>query len=280
MEKYIEVTLKSIINQNYNDLELIIIDGGSTDNTLSIIDRYNDYINVLVSEPDLGQYNAVNKGMKLATGDVFAWINADDMYFPWTFKHVSDFFKKFPDQQWISGANALMDNDGVVHSLNRNIIAKPNEFIKNGWFRKGLFGYLQQEGMFWRRELWEKSKGLNEEYVLAADYDLWIRFSNNCELVSFGIPLACFRIRSNSRSVSMEEKYYNEVSLIYSKLKKPSFLLRFFGKKSIATNILIRKLIIKSSLIYYFSPLLKQWILKRKKTSLGTYTLTQLLSLR
>ena len=85
MEQYIEETLISILNQKYENLELIIVDGLSSDNTLNIISKYEKQISLLISEKDNGQYNAINKGMSFATGDILAWLNADDIYFPWTF---------------------------------------------------------------------------------------------------------------------------------------------------------------------------------------------------
>ena len=87
MEEYIEQTIKSILNQEYPNLELIIVDGGSTDNSLNIIKKYVDKVNILISEKDNGQYDAINKGFSHATGDIFCWINADDVYFSWTFKN-------------------------------------------------------------------------------------------------------------------------------------------------------------------------------------------------
>ena len=84
MEKYIEETILSILNQQYPNLELIIVDGGSSDNTLSILSKYKEQISLLISEKDEGQYNAINKGFSKATGEMLAWLNADDVYFPWT----------------------------------------------------------------------------------------------------------------------------------------------------------------------------------------------------
>lgn len=279
MENYIESTLLSIVNQKYDDLELIVVDGGSTDNTLSILDKYAENITVLISEPDNGQYHAVSKGMDIATGEILAWINADDVYFPWTFEHVSLFFRNYPEESWISGCSSLMEKSGLMKNLNQNIIAKPKKLIENGWFRDNMYGFLQQEGMFWRKELWDKSGGLDESLKLATDFKLWIQFIEHAELVSFGIPLAAFRNRDDSRSVLQKTKYDEEVKSICRDLKKPFFLKRMMGSTSLLMNIFMRKTTIRKGKIYYYSPSNKKWLLAEKRTTMSVHTLTKIISL-
>ena len=280
MEQYIEETILSILNQQYPNLELIVVDGGSIDNTLNILSKYKEQISLLISEKDKGQYNAINKGFSKATGEILAWLNADDVYFPWTFKHVADFFNKYPDQSWISGSTSLMNENGLINGLSANIIAKPDVFVRNGWFRSKLYGYLQQEGMFWRRELWDQVGGLNENYKLASDFELWIRFSKKTSLVSFGLPLACFRKRMNSRSIELKKEYENEVKSICERLKKPNFIIKHLGKFSLFTMLLLRKFTISKSLIYFFSPTRKKWILKNKYSSLTVHSFSKLIFLK
>jgi glycosyltransferase involved in cell wall biosynthesis len=280
MEKYIEEALLSIINQKYENLELIIVDGASTDNTLAIISKYKKHISLLISEKDKGQYNAINKGMSYATGDILAWLNADDVYFPWTLKKVSIFFNSYPNQEWISGSTSVMSEDGIINGLNGNIISKPTEYVKNGWFRSGLYGYLQQEGMFWTKALWKKSGGLNEDYKLAADFELWTRFAKFSKLVSFGLPLACFRKRDSSRSSMLKTDYENEVSKICEKLIKISFIKSFISGYNLVSNILFRKLSFSNGLIYYFSLSQKKWLLKIKYSSISTHSWSRLFFLK
>lgn len=107
MEGTIEETILSVLNQNYPNLEYIIIDGNSTDDTMLIVNKYKDKISTIVSEPDNGMYDAIHKGFSMATGDILAWINADDSYMPWTFKYVNEVFTDLPDVDWIVGFRLL-----------------------------------------------------------------------------------------------------------------------------------------------------------------------------
>lgn len=280
MEKYIEETLLSILNQKYENLELIIVDALSSDNTLDIISKYKEHISLLISEKDNGQYNAINKGMSLATGDILAWLNADDIYFPWTFEHISNFFNKYPTQSWVSGSTSLMNEHGLINGFSANVISKPSKFVENGWFRSQLYGYLQQEGMFWRKELWEQVGGLNENYKLASDFELWTRFSKKAHLVSFGLPLACFRVRMSSRSNALKKEYEAEVKSICIGLKTPNLLVQLLGEFSMLTRLLVRKFTISKSLIYFYSPTNKKWILKKKRSSLTIHSFSKLIFLK
>lgn len=203
--QYLESTIVSVLNQNYPDLEYIIIDGGSTDNSLEIIKKYENRITYWVSEKDLGQYNAINKGFALSTGEIMAWINADDMYCPWAFGIVADVMSQLKEVEWLTTLFPL------TYNSNDQAIAC---FMSPGYNKElfyegsycGLFSdrqihYIQQESTFWRRSLWERSGGrLSEEIDLAADFDLWARFYEISDLYALRTPLAGFRVHDNQRS--------------------------------------------------------------------------------
>ena len=172
MEKYIEKTIQSILNQDYPNLEYIIVDGGSSDSTMEIIEKYRDKITKIICEPDDGMYDAINKGIKASKGEILAWLNADDSYFPWTLKTVSKIFSEHNDINWITGIPSFMDEGGNLTNIYTHAAAKPSKAIANGWFREGVYGYLMQENMFWRRDLYNKSGGLDVSYKFAGDFDL------------------------------------------------------------------------------------------------------------
>lgn len=277
MELYIEQTIKSIINQEYPNLELIIMDGGSSDSTLKILDKYNSFTTILISEKDGGQYKAVQKGMSLATGEILAWINADDIYYPWTLQFVSKVFLEDSTINWIGGIPTTMNEKGEIEGFSYNTPSRPKKYIQKGWFKAGMFGYLQQEGMFWSRELWNKSGGLDTTLKLAADYQLWIKFSNHAEMVSVGVPFACFRIRNDSRSRALETNYKNEVNEVSCNFRKPNILFRLLSTNK-HLNILARKLTFKRSLTYKYYKTDQNWRLQRTCDSTSSHTLSTILS--
>lgn len=252
MEPYIEQTIISVLNQNYPNLEYIVIDGGSSDSTVEIIKKYSQFISLFICEEDDGMYHAIHKGFMHASGDILAWINADDMYFPWTLHTVAHIFNKFPMVEWIHGLPAFINESGSLTHIYDKLSPKPRKFIEKGYFRHGVLGFLQQESMFWKRDLYYRSGGLNLNYKLAADFDLWTRFAKYAELVSLDLPLAAFRRRLKSQSKVSWDKYFSEVLHSAKRCGKlyPNPLWKF--AKSTELNLLLRHLTYgKGSAIYY-----------------------------
>ena len=212
MAAYIEQTIRSVLDQKYDGLEYIIIDGGSTDGTVDIIRKYSDQLAYFVSEPDKGMYDALRKGLGHATGEVVAWLNADDVYFPWTFDMVGRVFSAYPDVSWVGGRHAYLSPDGMLSQVCSKCSAKSKRDISNGWCRSDVIGPLQQESMFWRRSLYEASGGIDPSYRYAGDFDLWRRFADHAELVKIDVPLAAFRRRKDSLSSSGSVSYDDEIS--------------------------------------------------------------------
>lgn len=276
MGDYIEYTLKSIVNQEYENYEIIIIDGGSTDHTIPIINKYHSYISIIISEKDRSMYDAINKGMNKATGEIVTWLNADDIYFPWTLKYVSMIFTKFKSIQWICGIPAFLNKEGLLTNIYTHASAKPSEYIKKGWFRKDIFGFLQQEGIFMRKEMYTLAGGLNLNLKYAADFELWTRLSRNNELVSVNIPLAAFRKRKNSLSISCWDKYSEEVELVIAgETKYPNFLWKL--SNSFIYKQILRLLTFKRSGIIYYSIVNDQIVYIKSRRSLSSNTITSLI---
>ena len=111
--QFIERTILSVLNQDYKDIEYIIMDGGSTDGTVEILKKYSDHI-IWKSEKDNGQSDAINKGLKMATGDIVAYLNSDDTYQPGAFKEVATFFEKNPDKKWVYGKCLIINENHVL----------------------------------------------------------------------------------------------------------------------------------------------------------------------
>lgn len=221
-EDYLEKCILSVKNQRCSNLEHIVVDGGSKDGTLSILKKYEGtYCLKWISEPDQGMYDAINKGFAMASGDIMAWLNSDDYYFPWTIEVV---IKAFEDCgiEWLSGipSNTKKMGTADIPYLLPNLPTVYNSrMIKKGVYDGVRMYYVQQESCFWKKSLWEKAGGLKTEYRLAGDYYLWREFSKYSKLYTINCNLASFRIHENQMS-SDKEEYSRE-----AKAKRwPSFL--------------------------------------------------------
>ena len=230
-EKTIERTIKSVVNQTYSNIEYIIIDGKSTDGTLDIIDKYKDKNSILVSEKDKGIYNAMNKGLARATGDVVYFLQSDDYLFnDSVIEKVMDEFIKYPETQIIYG-------DLVVVMKNRNFVASYNRITKYYLYRYNL----SQQAIFAKRDVFEKTGLFDERYIICADYDWFLK---------------CF-VKYN-----MKSEYIGEIITVFSGFgassrydtskERQAITDKFFTKK----YFVIWKLIAKISQLMYSSKLL------------------------
>jgi glycosyltransferase involved in cell wall biosynthesis len=168
---YLEACLDSVLDQGYPKLELIVIDGGSTDDSVAIIRRYTDRLSYWVSEPDGGQTNGLIKGFSRATGAIQCWLNSDDMHEPGTLDEVAEFFRAHPDVDAVYGDTTWIDRDGQRLREQREI-----PFSRFLWFY--THNYIPGMSMFWRREIYDRVGGLDPSFDLAMDADLFIRFAD------------------------------------------------------------------------------------------------------
>ena len=172
--KYIEKTILSIINQDYSNLEYIIIDGGSNDGTVDIIKKYESKIAYWISEKDRGQSDAINKGLKIATGTVFNWVNGDDYLADGSLKLVGNHFKN-SDLDVLCTPTWLFNEKGNIR-INENTKANLSLFeLLNSTG-------LNQQGMFWRLAKIQELNGVNSDFNFSMDLDLWKRY-----LINFGL---------------------------------------------------------------------------------------------
>lgn len=201
---YLEQTIVSVISQGYLNLEYIIVDGASTDRSMEIIEQYHSHFAHVISEPDNGHADALNKGFSLATGDVLCWINSDDLLMPNSLAVVDAVFSMLDHVQWITGIPSVADESGTVRRYPRRMWSWQR-------FLSGDFRHIQQESTFWRRSLLEKCGGkLNGHLRLANDFELWLRFFNHAALYTLDAPLGCFRSRQGQRSIALAEDYETE----------------------------------------------------------------------
>ncbi|URR34626.1 glycosyltransferase [Thermosynechococcus sp. HN-54] len=210
--RFLEATIQSVVNQNYPNLEYIIIDGGSTDESVEIIKKYENCLHYAVSERDLGHGNALNKGFAKATGEIMAWINSDDMYLPWCFYVVSQVFERHPEVEWIVGWHTHYNVEGKV--------IKTRKVYKNIYdFLLGNYAWIQQESVFWRRSLWEKTGGfIDESYEFMVDGELWSRFFLHTNIYHVDCMLGGYRLHDSNRAKIFNQQCHSEMKKIISKL--------------------------------------------------------------
>lgn len=210
---FVGAALKSVLDQNYRSLQYVVIDGCSNDDSVSIVERYRNQLHFFASEPDRGNYDAINKGFAQTDGDIMGWLNSDDMMFPWCLKAVEEIFEQHPDVEWISTMQpALWDSMGSFAGLASRPGFSKNAFLDGKYLLEGArlmnisvrarpVGTIQQESTFWRRSLWERAGGyISSEFGPAGDFELWCRFYEHADLTGVYFPLAGFRIHSSQAS--------------------------------------------------------------------------------
>ena len=196
---FIEATLLSLLDQKYPNLELIVIDGKSTDDTVEVIKKYSDRIIYWVSEKDQGQTDALIKGFQVATGEIWGWLNSDDLHEPLTLWEVAEFFSAHPNAQVVFGDCSWITMEGRPIRPMREI-----PFIRFIW----LFShnYIPQPSTFWRAALYRQAGGLDRTFNLAMDTDLWSRFSEETRIWHVNSYWSRFRTYPEQKNRALREQ--------------------------------------------------------------------------
>lgn len=212
-EKFLEKTIKSIIDQEYPNLEYIIIDGGSTDRTIEIIKKHENCLAWWVSEPDKGMYDAVQKGFRNSSGEIMGWLNSDDMLHPAGLATLAEIFSNFNEIDWIQGRPILYDEKDIAFHVG------PLRKWTKYHFYAGRYKWIQQESTFWRRSLWEKAGGfVNSDLKYAGDFELWLRFFRHAKMFSTSGLISGFRFRKDGQlSQRFLKEYLLEVEACLKK---------------------------------------------------------------
>jgi GT2 family glycosyltransferase len=192
--RYLARTLYSVVSQNYPALEFVIEDGGSSDETLDVIKRFEPALSRWRSEPDDGQGDAINRGFQGTTGEIMAWLNADDLLLPGSLAFVASYFAAHPEVDVIYGNRVMIDeHDGQIGTW---VLPSHDDRVL------AFADYVPQETLFWRRRIWEAAGGyVDPRFSYALDWDLLVRLrSANARMVRVPRFLAAFRVHPGQKT--------------------------------------------------------------------------------
>lgn len=209
--QYIEETILSVLGQNYPNLEYIIIDGGSTDNTVEIVKKYEKHLKFWVSEKDKGQAYAINKGLQYCTGEIFNWLNSDDYLEPGALQNIGNAFSE--NAQMVAGRVRIFDENKTIEFVQHKKLSA-----------RGLMNWMPgvqfvQPGVWMKRDLIQQSGGIDETLHYSFDWDLYIRYLSKFPLVKYIDDLLIhFRYHDQSKTISSPDRFQQEELKIIQKL--------------------------------------------------------------
>jgi glycosyltransferase involved in cell wall biosynthesis len=206
--RFLESAIQSVLAQDYPAIEYIVIDGGSSDDSVEIIKKYADRLAHWVSEPDKGQTDAINKGFSKANGEILAWLNSDDTYEPYAVAEALTFLQGHPNVGMVYGDANFIDRQGRV--IGRFPAAQTN-------YRRLRRGYVHipQQAAFWRASLWEQVGPLDPSFTFAMDYDLWVRLARITELRYHPRVWANFRLHGDSKTITEDDRCWPEMIRVH-----------------------------------------------------------------
>jgi glycosyltransferase involved in cell wall biosynthesis len=208
--RFIEQTIQSVLSQDYPNLEYLIVDGGSSDGSLEVIQRYSSQLAWWVSEPDHGQTDAINKGFAHARGEIFAWLNSDDTYLPGAVTHAVAALQAHPQALLVYADANLVDEHGQV------IGRFPSRQTDLDHLLRGSV-HIPQQAAFFRAAAWKQVAPLDESFQFAMDYDLWVRLAKIAPLVYTPGLWANFRLHGGGKSLTIDDRCYPEMIRVYQR---------------------------------------------------------------
>ncbi len=208
--RFLDRTIRSVLSQTGSfDLEYVVIDGGSTDGSVDIIRRYESRL-VWLSEPDNGQSDAINKGLKRSTGDIVGWVNSDDILLPGALQRVTRVFAEHPQVEWVHGMGLLIDE--WDRPIRRWITAYKDWCCRRYSYERLLTEcFITQQTVYWRRALLEEIGYLKVDEHLAMDYDLFLRMARKADPYYIAERLGCFRWHSASKSATSVCRHFRDI---------------------------------------------------------------------
>jgi glycosyltransferase involved in cell wall biosynthesis len=221
-DRYIEQTIQSVLSQDYPSIEYILVDGGSTDGTVNIIQKYEEKLAFWVSETDRGQTDAINKGFERAKGDILAWINSDDTYEPGAIAAAVTYLQEHPEVGMVYGDCNYINESG-------NVIGKFNAAQTNYRLLRQGYTHIPQQTMFFRAELWKQVGPLDPSFYFAMDYDLWTRIAAHAQIRYIPQTWANFRLHTSGKTITADDRCWPEMVKVHYR-DGGSFLSVIVGK--------------------------------------------------
>lgn len=221
---FIEQTIRSILDQHYPNLEYLIMDGGSTDQTLSVVSKYKKQL-TCISQKDKGQSDAINKGLKRVSGEIVAYVNSDDYLQPGSLLAVAEYFIANPSVRWVTGKCQIVDEQS--REVRPFVTVYKNIFLR--FFRRlSIFcvvQFISQPATFWRREVAEEIGLFDESLHYDMDYDYWLRVWKKYPLGYIDRYLASYRVHTNAKAVVSPETQFRVEHEILKRYTSSPFVL-------------------------------------------------------
>jgi glycosyltransferase involved in cell wall biosynthesis len=207
--RYLEATINSVLEQDYPHIEYIIVDGGSTDDSVDVIKKYAGRLAWWVSEQDKGQTDAINKGFSRATGEIFAWMNSDDTYNPGAVVQAVNYLIENPEVGLVyADCNFIDEEDRVIGKFN----AAQTDYRR---LREG-YVHIPQQTMFFRAKYWKELGPLDPSFYFAMDYDLWTRIAAHAPFKYLaGQTWANFRLHTSGKTVAADDRCWPEMIRVH-----------------------------------------------------------------
>jgi glycosyltransferase involved in cell wall biosynthesis len=200
--EYLEMALLSVLNQDYAPLEYIVIDGGSTDDSIEIIEKYSDRLAYWTSEPDQGQVDAINKGLRRAKGEIVAWLNSDDLYLAGAVSRAVGLLQEDPEVGMVYGDGLMIDGQGRLLDRHTYRQFTALELL--------CFNVILQPTVFMRKAVLDQVGLLGDQYHLVLDHELWIRLAHHAPIAHIPEFIAVERTHAKAKTVAMALSFVNE----------------------------------------------------------------------
>mgnify|MGYP000974872350 FL=1 len=205
---FLEETMRSVLEQDYPNIEYVVIDGGSTDGSAEIIQKYESQLAYWQSQKDKGQTDAINQGFARASGEIFAWLNSDDILLPGAVTAAVRQLQTHPEVGMVYGDCLWINADGKKIG---NFPAAQTDLKK---LRRG-YVHIPQQASFFRADLWKKVGPLDDSFYFAMDYDLWTRLAAEAPLLYVPELWAAFRLHGDAKSIAEDDRCWPEMLRVH-----------------------------------------------------------------